>query len=57
MPDTSLQAQYLTFAWGETLYSLRCKRRKVYLAPDWETQICFRELLVWAYAENHQKTL
>ena len=38
MPDTSLQAQYLTFARGETLYSLRCKRRKVYLAADWETQ-------------------
>ena len=25
MPDTSLQAQYLTFARGETMYSLRCK--------------------------------
>ena len=34
MPDTSLQAQYLTFARGEMLYSLRCKRRKVYLAAD-----------------------
>ena len=25
-PDTSLQAQYLTFARGETLYSLKCHR-------------------------------
>ena len=25
-PDTSLQAQYLTFARGETLYSLKCRR-------------------------------
>ena len=57
MPNTSLQAQYLTFDGGETLYSLRCKRRKVYLAADWETWICFRELPVWAYTENHQKTL
>ena len=46
MPDTSLQAQYLTFARGETLYSLRCKRRKVYLAADSETRICFQELPV-----------
>ena len=57
IPDTSLQAQYLTFARGETLFSLSCKRRKVYLAADWETRICFRELPVWTYAENHQKTL
>ena len=57
MPDTSLQAQYLMFTRGETLYSLRCKRRKVYLAADWETWICLRELPLWAYAENHQKTL
>ena len=48
MPDTSLQAQYLTFARGEMLYSLRCTRKKVYLAADWETRICFRELLVLA---------
>ena len=37
MPDTSLQAQYLTFAREETLYSLRCKKRNVYVAVDWET--------------------
>ena len=29
----------------------------MYLAADWETRICFRELPVWTYAENHQKTL
>ena len=34
IPDTSLQAQYLTFTRGETLYSLQYKRRKVYLAAD-----------------------
>ena len=34
MPDMILQAQNLTFARGEMLYSLRCKRRKVYLAAD-----------------------
>ena len=33
-PDTSLQAQYLTFARGETLYSLRCKKREIYMAAD-----------------------
>ena len=27
------------------------------MSADWETRICFRELPVWAYAENHQKTL
>ena len=32
--DMSLHAQYLTFARGETLYSLRCKKRDVYLAAD-----------------------
>ena len=41
-PDTSLQAQYLTFARGETLYSLRCKKREVYVAVDWDTQTCYR---------------
>ena len=41
MPDTSLQAQYLTFARGETLYSLRCKKRNVYVAADWETRTFF----------------
>ena len=33
-PDTRLHAQYLTFARGETLYSLRCKKRDIYLAAD-----------------------
>ena len=41
MLDTSLQAQYLAFARGETLYSLRCKKRNVHVAIDWETQTCF----------------
>ena len=41
MPDTSLQAQYLTLSRGETLYSLRCKRRYVYVAANWETRTSF----------------
>ena len=45
-PDTRLHAQYLTFARGEMLYSLRCKKRDVYLAADWDTQACYRELPV-----------
>ena len=40
-PDTSLQAQYLTFVRGETLYSLKCKQREVYIAVDWDTRSCF----------------
>ena len=56
-PDTSLQAQYLTFARGETLYSLRCKKRKVYVAADWDTRTCYRELPVWIYLPNHEKKL
>ena len=56
-PDTSLQAQYLTFARGETLYSLRCKKRDVYLAADWDTRACYRELLVWIYINNNQRKL
>ena len=48
-PDTSLHAQYLMFARGETLYSLQCKKRDVYLAADWDTKACFQELLVWIY--------
>ena len=37
-PDNSLHAQYLMFARCETLYSLRCKKRDVYLAADWDTK-------------------
>ena len=33
-PDTSLQAKYLTFTRGETLYSLRCKKQEIYVAAD-----------------------
>ena len=47
--DTSLQAQYLTFTRRETLYSLKCRRREVYIAADWDTCSCFRELPVWIY--------
>ena len=56
-PDTSLQAQYLTFARGETLYSLKCRKQEVYMAADWDTQSCFRELPVWIYLPNYQKKL
>ena len=56
-PDTSLQAQYLTFARGEMLYSLKCKRRKVYVAADWDPCSCFRKLPVWIYLSNHEKKL
>ena len=56
-PNTSLQAQYLTFARGETLYSLKCKQREVYVTVDWDTRPCFRELPVWIYLSNHEKKL
>ena len=39
------------------MYSLRCKKRNVYVAADWETRTCFQELPVWIYAENYQKIL
>ena len=39
--DFSLWAQYLTFARGVTLYSLKCCRREVQLAVDWDPHICF----------------
>ena len=55
--DTSLHAQYLTFARGETLYSLRCKKRDVYLAADWDTKACYRELPVWIYLPGNQRKL
>ena len=56
-PDTRLHAQYMTFAQGETLYSLRCKKRDVYLAADWDTQACYRELPVWIYLPDQQRKL
>ena len=55
--DTSLCAQYLTFAQGETLYSLRCKKRDVYVAADWDTKACYRELPVWIYLPDNQRKL
>ena len=56
-PDTSLQAQYLTFARGETLYSLRFKKWDVYVAADWDMKACYRELPVWIYLPNNQRKL
>ena len=56
-PDTSLQAQYLTFARGETLYSLRCKKREAYVATDWDTKACYREMPIWIYTKNNQRKL
>ena len=56
-PDMSLQAQYLTFARGETLYLLKYRKREVHVAADWDTRSCFRELPVWIYLSNHQKKL
>ena len=57
MPVISLQAQYLTFAQDETLYSLKCQEREVYVAADWETQAFYADLPVWIYSDNHHKTL
>ena len=45
--DFSLRAQYLTFAWETTLYSLKCRQQEVQLATDWDTHVCFKELPVW----------
>ena len=56
-PDTSLHAQYLTFTRGETLYSLQCKKRDVYVAADWYTKACYQELPVWIYLPNNQRKL
>ena len=56
-PDTSLQAQYLTFTRGETLYSLGCKKWDVYVSADWDTKACYQELPVWIYLPNNQRKL
>ena len=40
-PDTSLQAQYLMFLRGNTLYLLQCKKQEVYVAADWDTRTCY----------------
>ena len=40
-PDNSLHTRYLTFSQRETLYSLRCKERDMYLAADWDTESCY----------------
>ena len=56
--EISLRAQYLTYAWETTLYSLKCHRKEVKLATDWDTHVCFRELPVWLDAsKQHQKLL
>ena len=55
--DTSLQAQYLTFARGETLYSLCCKKRVAYVANDWDTRACYREMPIWIYTKNNRRKL
>ena len=56
-PVARLHAQYLTFALGETLHSLRCKKRDMYLAADWDMKACYRELPVWIYLPNNQRKL
>ena len=40
-PDTSLQANLLTFSHGEVLYSLQCPERLVYLATYWNSLHCY----------------
>ena len=55
--EFSVRAQYLTFAWETTLYSLKCHKQEVQLATDWDTHVCFRELTVWMDASKQHRKL
>ena len=55
--DFSLRAQYLTFDRDATLYSLKCYRREVQLAVDWDPHVCFRDLPVWVHSSRCHKKL
>ena len=55
--EFSLRAQYLMFAWDMTLYSLKCRKREVQLATDWDTHVSFRELPVWMDASKQHRKL
>ena len=54
--DFSLRAQYFTFAWETTLYSLKCQQQVVQMATNWDAHACFKELPVWVNTDKpHQK--
>lgn len=53
-PDNALQANMLTFAKGEVLYSLRCPVVTVHLAVDWAGDNCFRNIPVRVPEPTHQ---
>ena len=56
--EFSLRAQYLTFAWETTLYSMKCYQQEVQLATDWDTHACFKELpVLWDAGKPHRKLL
>ena len=39
------------------MYSLRCHQQEVQLATDWDTHVCFKELLLWGDADKPQRKL